>query len=271
MKYLKKAVFFVLIAGLTGVVHTLHVSMDKYREIHFVDTSPVFLPKGNTLRALSMGYRSVLADVLWIKSVLYYGRRVIDEDNPYFVYAQNKGTLQKELQSVRRDAQNSVDDSIRDNLKHILYKQSSKGLVSYIYPLLYRVADVDPHFIFPYIFGGVYVLLDTGESDKAEKLLRKGMKENPDRWEFPFYLGWLYWMYRGDKLTTYKLLQQAITQKDCPDYVKTLYAGLSKNLGRVEQAKIYLKSLIESTDNQDMKKQLQEALDRIESENPDKF
>ena len=129
MKYLKKAVFFVLIAGLTGVVHTLHVSMDKYREIHFVDTSPVFLPKGNTLRALSMGYRSVLADVLWIKSVLYYGRRVIDEDNPYFVYAQNKGTLQKELQSVRRDAQNSVDDSIRDNLKHILYKQSSKGLL----------------------------------------------------------------------------------------------------------------------------------------------
>jgi len=246
-------------------VHYLQVTIDRDNAIHFVDTQPVFLPRGVTLKAVSMGYRSVLGDVLWIRSVLYYGRRVIDDDNPYFVYAKQKGTLNAEIASVRKENKISGKDSIRIALKHILYKQSSRGLVRFIYPLLDRVADLDPHFIFPYIFGGVYVLLDTGEEDKAEALLRKGIISNPDRWEFPFYLGWLYWMYKGDRQSTYKYLSDAIKIKDCPEYVESLYTGLSKNLGRKNEARIYLKSLIESTDNEDMKNQLQKTLDKLES------
>jgi len=266
MKVLKKIGLFLIPVILVFLIHYLQITMDRDNEIHFVDTRPVFLPNGSTLKALSMGYRGVLGDVLWIRSVLYYGRRVIDEDNPYFVYAQQKGTLNQEIASVRRESESPGSDDVRVALKHILYKQSSRGLVRFIYPLLDRVADLDPHFTFPYIFGGVYVLLDTGEEDKAEALLKRGLVANPDRWEFPFYLGWLYWMYKGDKISTYKYLSDAIKIEGCPEYVENLYAGLSKNLGRREEAKIYLKGLIESTDNKELKNQLQKALAKLESE-----
>jgi len=266
MKFLKKAGVGIACAGLMLAIHGSQSAMDTRHSIRFVDLSPVFLPKGRVLKACTMGYRSAVADALWMKSVLYYGRRVIDDDNPYYVYAEKKGTYAGEMEAVQKRGTAETADPVRRELQHILNKQSSRGLVTYIYPLLQRVADLDPQFLFPYIFGGVYVLLDTGDINEAEALLLKGYKANPGAWQFPFYLGWISWMYRGDRVSTYRFLQRAIAMDDCPSYVKTLYTGLSRELGKKQEAALYLESLIESTDNMEMKEQLAETLEQLRKE-----
>ena len=262
--FLKKTVFVFLVGCLGFVVHQTQREMDSRRVIRFVDERPVFLPRGEVLKWMSMGYRGLVGDWLWIKSVLYYGRRVMDEDNPYYVYVEKKGDLEEELKA--REPTPFVPDSvlgISESLRHLLYRCDSRGLVDYIYPMLDRVTTVDPHFILPYLFGGVYVLMDTGEIDGAQKLLEKGYKVNPARWEFPFYLGWIEWMYRGNLRQTAQYLSEAVGKEGCPFYVGQLFVGLSRNLGRTEVTKLYLEGLIESADNPEIRERIGELLQQM--------
>lgn len=232
-------------------------AMDMHRHITFEDRSPQFLPNGKALTWMSLGHRASLADALWIKSVLYYGRRVIDEDNPYYAY----------------QAKRSVDDASRRDNAHItflpdtvpgmdsallpvLFRMGGRGLVNDIYPLLDRVTTLDPHFIMPYVFGGVSVLMDTGELDKAESLLQKGRKANPEEWRFPFYLGWLSWMYRGDARAAHQLMIAALPLKGCPPFVADLIEGLSGKLNRKALTIRYLEGMLESTESPEIREQL---------------
>lgn len=266
--FLKRVGPIFLVICLGFVVHRTQRAMDRHKIIQFVNKQPVFLPKGEVLKWMSMGYRGLLGDWLWIRSVLYYGRRVLDHDNPYYVYMMEKGGMEEELEAPRPiSAKTDTLLGLSQELKHILYHFGSRGLVEYIYPMLDRVTTVDPHFIFPYIFGGVYIMLDTGEIDAAQALLEKGYKVNPDQWQFPFYLGWIHWMYRGNIEITTQYLSQAVALKNCPRYVGNLFMGISRNLGQTEVTKLYLEGLLESTDNPEIRERIQELLEKILDEN----
>jgi len=263
--FLKKSLFVLAIVLLGFEIHWTQSAMDSHRVIRFVNKRPVFLPKGRVLKWMSVGYRGLVADWLWIESVLYYGRRVTDEDNPYYVYMLKKEKVEEEFKN--RPQVSPVVDSITGlakDLSHILYRFDSRGLVDYIYPMLDRVTTLDPHFISPYIFGGVYVLMETGEIDASLKLLQKGYKTNPERWQLPFYLGWIEWMYKGNIEETYKYLLEAVRKEGCPRYVGDLLTGLSAKLGRSELTKRYLRGLLKSTDNPEIKKQIKKLLQEIE-------
>ena len=126
--------------------------------------------------------------------------------------------------------------------------------------MLERLTTVDPYFTFPYIFGGVFIMMETGEITAAQRLLEKGYQFHPNKWEFPFYLGWIHWMYRGKLEVTQKYLLEAVRCQGCPAYVGNLLLGLSRNLGREEFASLYLKSIHESTDNPEIREQVSELL-----------
>ena len=267
---LKRAVFIFLIVFLGFIVHWTQQRVDQYRVIRFVDKSPVFLPRGEVLKWMSMGYRGIVADWLWIQTVLYFGRRAIDEENPYLIYVSEKGELENELETVAQEQpflSDSTEDialQIRNELGHIWQGKQYSGLVDYIYPMLDRVTTVDPHFILPYVFGGVYILMEIGEFEEATKLLEKGYKANPGRWEFPFYLGWIYWMYRGDMEKTTEYLLEAVSKKECPQYVSNLLIGISRNPERTQFTKHYLEGLLQSNDNPEIREQITDILNELE-------
>lgn len=256
-----------LLLVLAAGVNISQSAVDKNREIRFVDRSPVFLPKGEVLKWLSMGYRGLMADWLWINSVLYYGRRIVDHDNPYYVYMMEKGGPEDEFEAARnRAVRIDSASSISRELAHLLYQGESRGLVEYIYPMLDRVTTVDPHFIFPYLFGGLYVMMDTGEIGEARRLLEKGKRHNPKLWEFPFYLGWIAWMYENDLERTHSLLLEAVSMEGCPAYVGSILTGLSRDLQNVNIARMYLEGILQSTDNEEIRRQIQYILDRFDSQ-----
>ncbi len=253
---------------LAAWVHPIQKVLDRDRTIQFVDKRPVFLPRGNVLKWLSMGYRGLMSDWLWINCVLYYGRRAIDEDNLYYLYAEKQGTLEGELERVGHfQSPEVIPESamVTDkNLRRLLYRFTSKGLVDYIYPMIDRVTTLDPHFIQPYIFGGVYVLLDTGEIERAILLLEKGHRFNPDQWEFPLYLGWIHWMYRGDIKLTHEYLVEAVGKKECPPFAGLLLRAFSLNAHQTEVTKIYLKGISENTDNQEIQDRINKLLEEFD-------
>jgi len=264
LQFGSKVLTGILLCVLALTVHLSRVKIDASRSIHFVDMSPQFLPRGKVLKWLSMGYRGMAADILWIKTVLYYGRRTADEDNPYYVYAQKSGSLENEMKDIDKiyfdaDTVFGVDEKIRHNL----IRGESRGLINHIYPLLDRITTLDPHFKLPYFFGGIHLLMDTGEINKSYNLLKKGYKSNPEEWRFAFYLGWVDWMYKGNTRSAQKYMSQAVGLPGCPTYVNDLFVGLTRNLGRSEMTKYYLQGLLESTKNKEIREQLLEVLDEL--------
>jgi hypothetical protein len=250
-------------------VHGLQQSIDGRRRIHFVDSAPVFLPNGKLLRWMSMGYPGLVGDWLWIRSVLYYGRRAMDDENPYYLYASRTRNLDAEMRAVRRDTVNRAGARrVSKWLPPNLARFENRGLMDDIYPLLDRVTTVDPHFLLPYIFGGVYVLMDTGDLDDAEALLKKGFRQNPDSWQMAFYLGWLSWAYRDDPAGSREYMIQAVGKPGCPPYVSSLLSGVTREADQVEITRSYLRSILESTENPDIRARIESVLESLESPKP---
>jgi hypothetical protein len=70
------------------------------------------------------------------------------------------------------------------------YRKEEHDL-AYFEGLIDLVTDLDPHFIFPYIFGAVVLSQDMASFEAAMRVLRKGMHHNPTSWELPFEIGFL--------------------------------------------------------------------------------
>ncbi len=257
---------WILLVLSAACVTAVQRKLDRDRSVHFVDTRPVFLPNGKLLRWMSMGHTASFADALWIQSVLYFGRRVMDHDNPYYMYALRQGMLDREMERVKRpEVHLPVNPGFEVLHSHLFFGFKERGMVGDVYPLLDRVTTLDPHFIDPYIFGGVYVLMSTGELDAAESLLLKGHRENPGSWKLAFYLGWYYWMYRGDADQSRVYMERAVALPGCRDYVFSLLKGVSRQADKLDLTVQYLRGVLESTDNPEIRKKIQKELEALEA------
>lgn len=282
---LKKIILSLVCIFLGVSIYSIQNYFDSYKEIKFVDINPVFLPDGEVLKWLSMGFRGVTADYLWIRSVLYYGRRVTGEENPYYRYAletsqeisQSNTVQDSSISTSKQDIESykSENDTLwkvtEEIRKKVVRRRKRSEQVKYIYPLLDRVTTIDPHFEFPYIFGGVYLLLDTYEVDKAYNLLKKGFEANKDSWKFPFYLGWIEWMYKKNPAKAVEFILQAVDKEDCPAFAQNILAWLMQYI-KYEHidyhviTKSYLHSLAQSTDNKKLKKRINDYLQQMDAD-----
>ena len=77
------------------------------------------------------------------------------------------------------------------------YAKSQHDL-SYFNGLIDIVTELDPHFVFPYIFGAVVMSEDLGQFDRGIAVLKRGMQHNPRVWELPFEIGFLYYTVSRD-------------------------------------------------------------------------
>ena len=68
----------------------------------------------------------------------------------------------------------------------------------WIYRALDTVTTLDPQFVRAYEAGGLALCTLVVLPDQSNALLEKGMKNNPEVWQFPFYLGINYYFEIGD-------------------------------------------------------------------------
>jgi tetratricopeptide (TPR) repeat protein len=111
------------------------------------DLEVLYLPSGRFLEQATLGYHDLAADVLWFKTVQYYGG----------------------------------------------YRMGQNDLALFTH-LVGVITDLDPQFVFAYVFGALIIAQDLGHLDEGVAFLEKGMRNNPSDWWLPFELGFLYFV-----------------------------------------------------------------------------
>jgi tetratricopeptide (TPR) repeat protein len=115
----------------------------------------LYLSSGETIKKMSLGLDGLVADIYWIRTVQYFGNKVIESRQPLSASS---------TQSIRMES---------------------------LAPLLNIITDLDPHHIQAYRFGAIF--LPERDMPAAVALLERGIHENSDEWRLYQDLGYIYW------------------------------------------------------------------------------
>jgi tetratricopeptide (TPR) repeat protein len=116
---------------------------------------------GNTVKKMSLGLEGLAADIYWIRTTQYFGRKLIDSDEPLSSAAS---------QNIRMDL---------------------------LAPLLNVIVTLDPHHLPAYRFGAIF--LPERDMDAAVALLEKGIRENPNDWRMYQDIAYIHWQAGNSK------------------------------------------------------------------------
>lgn len=204
----------ILCAGKSRLrLDALRPDPDKFQEL-------LYVPRGTALKLISFGFEAPLADLLWVKGLIYYSdnMRVVKEDTKRGVDAKSRATRHR-----------------------------------YIYELHDVITDLNPRFARAYFYGGLF-LLSTGMEDRINKgimMMEKGLRAfetaaesgkpiEPDmRWKYHLFIGnaWdnqLQTIFRkkGDKelarnaaMRARHHFREAVKSPNCPPAVAMVIVG----------------------------------------------
>jgi len=119
----------------------------------------------------------------------------------------------------------------------------SKGEKKYdlLYPLLDLTTSLDPHFDIAYRFGAIFLAEEypggAGRPDRAIALLQKGLREQPDKWQFAEDIGFVHYWWLHDPTTAADWFNRAGDMPKAAAWLKplaavTLAQGSNRNLSR---------------------------------------
>jgi tetratricopeptide (TPR) repeat protein len=140
---------------LTGVIclYPLQKYIDSTSPRQVISDESLYLASGPRIKKMSMGISGLLADIYWIRTTQYFGRKVIDA-----------GGLGADTKKIN---------------------------MALLTPLLNIVVTLDPQEIAPYRFGAIF--LPDYDPNAAIDLLQRGIEANPAEWALYQDLGFIYW------------------------------------------------------------------------------
>jgi hypothetical protein len=200
---LKRAAADVIVPTLIAVVLLLAaVQLQAVRERAYPravdDDDVVYIQSGAALRRLTGAYNTLAADVYWIRAIQYYGgiKRRLESQSPNQPPPSARPTAPAEYASL--------------------------------YPLLDVTTSLDPRFNIAYRFGAIFLAepypAGPGRPDLAIRLLEKGLRERPDKWEYMQDIGFVHYWYRRDYETAAAWFQKASGLPGAPWWMQSLAA-----------------------------------------------
>jgi hypothetical protein len=124
------------------------------------------------------------------------------------------------------------------------------------------VADLDPRFVQPYVFGGFTLAQELKQPERGLALLQRGLRANPDNWQLAFEVGFLYYVSLHDYANAARYFALASRMAGSPDYVARFAAWSSQRAGNSAMA-ILLWRRVEATGNQYMQEVARRELARL--------
>lgn len=208
--------FWGILLGLFLALAQVQNSLVQYRSPE--QESLLYLPSGKLLKPLALGYDQLLADLLWMKTVSYFGGHYLgDKQYPWLAH------------------------------------------------MLNLIIDLDPRFDFPYYFGGVVLSLEASQIDQANKILERGIEAYPERWEFPFYIGFNHFYHRRDLAKGLPYLEKASLLPKAPPYLKDVVARLYAKSEKGGDALHFYEEVYQNTNDAMIREKIKEKIDRIKS------
>jgi tetratricopeptide (TPR) repeat protein len=203
---------YATIALLLAVSVTVQVVRDR-GWAPFVPPNPtMWLNSGPLAGRLALGFRSLVADVYWIRAVVYYG-----------------GKRRANAQATTTPAD-----------------------FSQLYPLLDLVTSLDPNFRVAYRFGAIFLTeaypSGPGRPDLAIALLQRGLQNDPVRWEYMEDIGFVYYWWLKDYKEAAAWFTRAGEQPGAPAWLAPLAATTLAQGGDRRSSRFLWTQLLRSTD-----------------------
>ncbi len=218
-----------------AVLVGLIVFLQNVRERTFLaaeTTQTLYVRSPAVMTRMALTYDAVVADVYWIRAIQYYGRTRLSESKE----------------------------------KHY----------DLLYPLLDLTTSLDPRFSIAYRFGAFF-LSETapggaGRPDLAIQLLEKGMRANPDRWEYPHDIAFVHYR-RADYLHAAEWFRRAAQVPGAADWLGPMAAVTLARGGDRTSSRQLWQNIVSSSEESWIKRtgehrlQQLDAMDQIENLN----
>ena len=149
----KRLPLAIMLAGL-GLLYPIQCWVDSNSTRQVISDETLYISSGVTMRRFSLGLDALIADVYWIRTVQYFGDKLLSTGKPL---SANTGEIRMDL----------------------------------LAPLLKIVVTLDPGHIRAYRFGAIF--LPERDLPAAIELLQMGIDKNPKEWHLYQDLGYIYW------------------------------------------------------------------------------
>lgn len=213
-----------MLAVLGGAVVTLQV----VRERQFASAEPaaqvLYVSSPAVMTRAALGFDALVADLYWIRAIQYYGQARL--------------------------------------------LRSRAARYDLLYPLLDLTTSLDPQFRVAYNFGAFFLSEQApggaGRPDLAIALLEKGMAANPDRWEYPYDIGFVHYR-RGDYALAAEWFQRAAAVPGATNWLAPLAAATLATGGDVRSSRFIWQNLLASSEQRWIREQAQKALLKLDA------
>jgi tetratricopeptide (TPR) repeat protein len=115
------------------------------------------------------------------------------------------------------------------------------------------ITELDPNFVEAYMFGGLVLAAEGGDLDRGLVLLRQGIAWNPQRWELPFWTGFVHYVSTRDNAQAARFFTRSSRLPGAPPYVKRFAAYTTTQVGDLAAALALWEDLLESSDHPAMR------------------
>ncbi len=180
------AVFAVAIAALMGASVVLQIARDRATPASHETARYLYLRSGTVIEHLAVAYQTLVADAYWIRAIQHYGG---------------------------------------DRLS-----SGGSGRYELLYPLLDITTTLDPRFTIAYRFGAIFLAEappgGPGRPDQAVALLRKGMRAEPDKWQYVLDIGFVYYWQLREPAAAARWFRRASTIPGSPNWLEPLAAAM---------------------------------------------
>ncbi|MGE5244166.1 MAG: tetratricopeptide repeat protein [Betaproteobacteria bacterium] len=184
----------------------------------------LYITSGGAMRRLTLAYQALAADVYWIRAIQYYGGTRRQLGTPQQVAT---GTAPTGASSARRD-------------------------YALLYPLLDLTTSLDPRFTIAYRFGAIFLAEPypggPGRADLAVKLLEKGLREQPTKWEYMEDIGFVYYWWRHDFESAASWFHRAGRLPGAPNWLEPLAAATLMRGGDRRASRLMWQAIRQSAD-----------------------
>ncbi len=197
----------------------------------------LYLTSGPVLRRMSLGYRSLAADLYWIRAIQHFG-----------------GTRTKIYTPDRPGGAPRAEGTEPYRL---------------LFPLLDLTTTLDPYFAVAYRFGSIFLAEPypggPGRPDLAIALLEKGLQVEPDNWEYMYDIGFVHYWWHQDYQTAGAWFAKAGEVTGAPWWMKSMAATTVANGGDRTSSRLMWEEILKSATVDYQRNHAQRALAQLQA------
>jgi tetratricopeptide (TPR) repeat protein len=199
----RSGVFLAAIAVLVALSIGIQIARDRRYQPYEPDTAMLWIQSGPLMKRLALGYDTLLSDIYWMRSVVYYGGQRLRAD----------GKRGYELLAPMLDLVTTLDPR---------------------FTVAYRFGSIFLTEAYP---------SGPGRPDQSIALLQKGIERDPGKWEYMHDIGFVYywWLHDYEQAAEWFRRAEAAGGPSWlgPLAANTLAAGGSRDQSRALWRQIY--------------------------------